>query len=580
MNLRLRRRKPAGASRLPATLHPVLRRVYAARGVRDAAELDLALGRLHRPEGLPDLEQAAALLADVVASGGRILVVGDYDADGATGTALAVRALTAMGARQVDFLVPSRFAHGYGLSPALVDAARAQAPELLLTVDNGVAAVDGVAAARAASMRVIVTDHHLPGERLPPAHALVNPCLPGSVFPSRTLCGAGVVFYLMAALRRVLHRRGWFGNHRPPPRLARLLDLVALGTVADVVPLDHNNRILVRHGLDCIRQGAGVPGIPALLEAAGRQPQRATESDLGFAAAPRINAAGRLQDMALGIRCLLADEAEEAQELAGRLDALNRERRAIENTMREAAERRVAALALDDESLPEVLCLHEPDWHEGVIGILAGRLRERFHRPVVALAHGADGLLKGSARSVPGLHIRDALAAVDAHHPGLLARFGGHAMAAGLSLAPDRLAAFSAALGAEVRRMLGGAPPAPEVLTDGPLEPCEFTLETARALEESGPWGQGFPPPLFDARFEVLETRTVGEGQHLRLLLRPEGAGRNVPAILFRAAERGWPGETDSIHLAFRPMVNRFRDTIALQLHVEHVFPAGTEPEE
>ncbi len=574
--LRLVRRRPARAVRLPASLHPVLRRVYAHRGVYEAAALDLRLQRLLPPDGLPALDAAAGLLADAVTEGRRILVVGDYDADGATGTALAIRLLRAMGAGAVDFLVPSRFTHGYGLSPALLRAARPFDPHLILTVDNGVAAVEGVAAAREAGIQVVVTDHHLPGERLPAADALVDPCLPGSDFPSRALCGAGVVLYLMAALRRVLAERGVFGPHRPRPRLADFLDLVALATVADVVPLDHNNRVLVRQGLERIRRGRGAPGIRALLEAAGRDPARVTAEDLGFVVGPRVNAAGRLEDMRLGIDCLLADDVAQARVLAARLDALNRERRRIEEDMRETAEAHVAELALQSGALPEVLCLHRPDWHEGVVGILAGRVRERFHRPVVAFARGTDGLLKGSARSVPGLHIRDALAAVEARHPGLMRRFGGHAMAAGLTLEPKHLEPFGAALRTEVARILGGAPPAAEVHTDGPLTPAELHLDTAQALESAGPWGQGFPPPAFDGRFEVLDARVVGE-HHLRLALRPEDGRRPVQAILFRAAERGWREDAGWVHLVYRPEVNRFRDTASLQLHVHQMLPPNVE---
>ena len=576
-SLRLVRRQAGPTDALPSTLHPVLRRVYANRGIRHAEELDLSLNRLHPPDGLPGLAPAAHCLAEAVTAGHRILVVGDYDADGATGTALAVRALRAMGAQHVDFLVPSRFTHGYGLSPELVAAARRLGPELLLTVDNGVAAVAGVQAAREAGLRVVVTDHHLPGAYLPPADALVNPCLPDSAFPSRALCGAGVVFYVMAALRRALTSRGWFDPNRPPPRLAALLDLVALGTVADVVPLDHNNRILVQQGLERIRQGRGNPGIRALLEAAGRDPARASAADLGFAAGPRLNAAGRLDDMGLGIRCLLADDPDQARALAEELDRLNGERRRIELRMRQAAEAHAAALPLDAGALPPALCLHAPDWHEGVIGIVAGRLRERFHRPVVAFARGQDSLLKGSARSIPGLHVRDVLATVDARHPGLIRRFGGHAMAAGLTLAPQDLEPFRAAFCRAVASALGDAPPVAEVHSDGPLSPTELNLETARALEAAGPWGQGFPPPSFDGHFELLDVRVVGE-HHRRLVLRAEGMRRPLQAILFHAEDRGWREDAASLHLLYRPEVNRFRDSVALQLHVQHVLPPEPEP--
>ena len=575
---RLVRRRPAPDARLPADLHPVLRRVYAARGIHHPEQLDLRLHRLHRPDGLPDLDTASGLLARAIMQGQRILVVGDFDADGATGTALAVRALSAMGAAGVSFLVPSRFRHGYGLSPAVVEAALSLAPDVLLTVDNGVAAIAGVAAARAAGMRVVVTDHHLPGERLPDADALVNPCLPRSGFPSRALCGAGVVFYVMAALRRALEERGWFGPARPAPRLADWLDLVALGTVADVVPLDHNNRILVQQGLERIRRGTGNAGIRALLEVAGRDPAHATAADLGFVAGPRLNAAGRLEDMELGIRCLLADDTGTAREWAEVLDRINGRRRVLESRMSAEAETQVARLATASQGLPAVLCLHDPDWHEGVIGLVAGRVRERFHRPAVAFARGTEGRLKGSARSVPALHMRDALAAVDARHPGLIDRFGGHAMAAGLTLAAHHLAEFSQALETAALRALGGAPPVAEIVTDGPLEPHELELETALALEAGGPWGQAFPPPTFDGRFEVLDARPVGGGRHLRLLLRPETGRRPVPGILFHAAEHGWRDDMAHLHLVYHPAVNRYGGGVRLQVRVDRVLPSGVQP--
>jgi len=569
-----RRPAPAAEDRLPADLHPLLRRLYRTRGVSSADGCNLPLSALHSASGLTDIDLAADLLAELIRSGGSILVVGDYDADGATGSALALLGLKACGAARVSYLVPSRFAFGYGLCPGVVDAAAAARPDLILTVDNGIASLFGVRRANELGIRVLVTDHHLPGDELPAAAAIVNPNRPGDGFPSKHLAGVGVVFYLLAALRTRLRGLGWFRADRPEPNLAGFLDLVALGTVADVVTLDQNNRILVEQGLRRIRAGRCRPGVTALLMAAGRDPKRATARDLAFAAAPRLNAAGRLTEMSLGVECLLTEDPGRAAAMARDLDILNRRRREIEDEMKEQAEVALANMRLDESGLPPALCLFEPGWHQGVVGVLAARVRERYGRPVIAFAEADDGLLRGSARSIEALHVRDLIDAVDRRHPGLIERFGGHAMAAGLTLRSSALEAFNDAFVAEVRREVGDRPQALEILSDGELSHRDLNLSSARALRDGGPWGKGFPEPLFDGPFAVLERRVVG-GQHLKLRLRPEGAppagGRTaapMDAIGFRlGGHLGGPG--DRAHLAYRLDVNEYRGALSAQLIVE-----------
>jgi single-stranded-DNA-specific exonuclease len=553
---------------LPGDLHPLLRRLYRARGVASPDGCRLPLSALHPADSLTDIGPAAELLAGLIRGGGSILVVGDYDADGATGSALAVLGLRALGAERVSYLVPSRFAFGYGLSPAVVDAAAQQRPDLILTVDNGIASVAGVRRARELGIRVLVTDHHLPGDELPEAEAIVNPNRTGDAFPSKHLAGVGVVFYLLAALRAGLRELQWFRRGRPEPNLAGFLDLVALGTVADVVTLDQNNRILVEQGLRRIRAGRCRPGLTALLEAAGRDPRTVTARDLGFAAGPRLNAAGRLTEMSLGVECLLAPDPRRAAPMARQLDELNRRRREIEAEMKEQAEQALAAMHLTEAGLPPALCLFEPGWHQGVSGILAARIRERHHRPVIAFAEAEGGLLRGSARSIEGLHMRDLIDAVDKRHPGLVERFGGHAMAAGLTLRSSALERFTDAFVDEVRREIGDVPPAFEVLSDGELPPGDLNLETARVLRDGGPWGKGFPEPLFDGPFAVLDRRVVGE-RHLRLRLRPEG-GLPIDAIGFRLGGR-LEGAGEKVHLAYRLEVNEYRGEVSPQLVVEHL---------
>lgn len=554
---------------LPVDIHPVLRRVYAARSVTSAVELDYSLDQLLSPTQLGGLSGAADLLQMAVTQGQRIMVVGDFDADGATSCALCLRALRVMGASDVHYLVPNRFEYGYGLTPEIVAVAARLRPELIMTVDNGISSIAGVAAAQQQGMQVLVTDHHLPGEQLPEADAIVNPNLPGDAFPSKSLAGVGVAFYVMLALRARLREQGWFADQQlPEPNLAQFLDLVALGTVADVVPLDHNNRILVQQGLQRIRAGRCVPGIRALLETSGRNLSSCVATDLGFAVGPRLNAAGRLDDMSAGIECLLTDDSAAASEMAAQLDALNRDRREIESDMQAQALAAIAALDLDDARLPVGLCLFDPDWHQGVIGILAARIKENFHRPVVAFARSNDGELKGSARSVPGLHIRDALDAVATRHPGLVSRFGGHAMAAGLTLAEDDYPAFAQAFDAEVERHLSRDELSTVIYSDGELSAAELTLDTAQLLRDASPWGQGFPAPLFDGDFDVVGQRVVGQ-RHLKLTLSPAGGERQVEAIAFNTAEL--PPGCRHAHLAYRLDVNEFRGLVSPQLVVEYI---------
>lgn len=566
----IRIRRLSDADQLARVRSPeeLLSALYAHRGLDDPAALSLGLADLAAVTALRGLDRAVVLLAELIQGGGHILVVGDYDADGATGSAVAVRGLRALGARQVSFLVPSRFDNGYGLSPAVVDAAHAQGPDLIMTVDNGISSLSGVRRARELGIPVVVTDHHLPGDRLPEAAAIVNPNQGGCDFPSKHLAGVGVVFYLLAALRTRLREQGWLGGERAEPNLAELLDLVALGTVADVVTLDRNNRILVEQGLRRIRAGRSCAGVRALLQVAGRDPDRVTASDLGFFVAPRLNAAGRLEEMSLGVECLLTEDPLRALDIARELDALNRRRREIEGEMKDQAELLLERLVLDGDALPPALCLFGEDWHQGVSGIVAARIRERYHRPVIAFADAGNGQVRGSARSIDGLHIRDAIDAVDRRHPGLIARFGGHAMAAGLTLPRECLDAFREAFVEAVRAQLGDVPPQPEIHSDGELPAALMTLETAELLRLAGPWGKGFPEPRFDGRFEVLSARLVGE-RHLKLRVSSrdgvpiDAIGFNLGDYLSRA--RG------QVHLAYRLDVNDYRGVRAPQLLLDHL---------
>ncbi|MFQ5487566.1 MAG: single-stranded-DNA-specific exonuclease RecJ [Gammaproteobacteria bacterium] len=573
MNKKIVRRTPGGMDwqQLAAAsdLHPVLARAYALRQVMMPQEVQYRLQHLMPVDQLKGQEEAVELLCRVLAADGHILVVGDFDADGATSCALVLRALRSMGGR-VSYLVPNRFEYGYGLTPEIVAVAAARQPDLIVTVDNGISSVAGVAAAARRGIPVLVTDHHLPGAQLPPAAAIVNPNQPGDAFPSKHLAGVGVIFYLMMALRTRLRDNGWFsGRAMETPNLAALLDLVALGTVADVVPLDFNNRILVAQGLARIRRDHCCAGIRALLQVAGRERGAISAADLGYALGPRLNAAGRLQDMSLGIECLLCDDDGRALELARELDGLNRERRRIETQMKDEALTHLAQLGLaEDEALPRGLCLYHAQWHQGVVGILAARIKERLHRPVIVFARCGDGELKGSARSVPGLHIRDVLDEVAARHPQLIAKFGGHAMAAGLSLREDNYEAFCKAFDETVCGHLQEEDLQGLVISDGELAVGELNLDTAMALREGGPWGQAFPEPVFDGVFEVLDRRVVGE-HHLKLrLAHPEG-GPPLDAIAFNTGESACSG--GRIHVAYRLDVNEYRGNRRPQLIVEHI---------
>jgi single-stranded-DNA-specific exonuclease len=516
-------------------LAPVLSRIYRGRGLRCLGDVELRLAGLLQPDALGGIALAADRLARAILDDERIVIVGDFDADGATGTALAVWALRQFGARRVEFRVPHRFSDGYGLSVGLAGRIAAEGPGLLVTVDHGVACLNGVRAAVQGGMQVIVTDHHLPGEELPPALAIVNPNLHGDAFPSKALAGVGVIFYLLAALRGRLDALGHFDG-RAKPVLAEGLDLVALGTVADLVPLDRNNRILVQAGLERMRRGLARPGLRALLEVAGRDHRRLGATDLGFALGPRLNAAGRLEDMTVGIRCLLAEDLETARMLAGQLDALNAERRALQSDMEEAAELAVnATLTRLGGQLPAGLVVADRDWHAGVVGLVASRLVERFGRPVLALAPVEDQW-RGSGRSISGFHLRDALVELDRRAPGLMARFGGHAMAAGFTTLSDCSAQLASVFADVCAGQLGEVPAQPEMETDGSLEPAEISLQLAQALAAAGPFGQGFPEPLFDDEFEVLEQKLVKE-RHLRLRLRHRAGGPPINGWWFKRAE-------------------------------------------
>ncbi len=568
----LRRSHPDLAD-LPGS--PLLRRIYAGRGIHSADELDLRLNRLPSPTTLKGMMEAVNLLETALRQQWRIAIVADLDADGATSCALAVRALRALGAMDVRYVVPNRFIHGYGLTPEIVAVAAREQPDLLITVDNGMSSHEGVKTAHALGIRVLITDHHLPGATLPVADALVNPNQPGDEFPGKQLAGVGVIFYVLSALRSRLRESGWFAAHcLPDPKMAQFLDLVAVGTVADVVPLAQVNRILVDQGLRRIREGYCVPGIKALFTVAGRRTlTRITAGDVAFQLGPRLNAAGRLADMSLSIECLLCDDPARALQLAQELDRLNRERRVIETDMKAQALKHLDRLPLADRELPFGLCLFDAGWHQGVVGILAGRIRERVHRPVIAFAPDhSDGLLRGSARSIQGLHIRDVLAAVEARQPGLIVRFGGHSAAAGLSLLPTHLPAFQAAFDAEVRAQLRLEDLNGNLWSDGELESAELSLDTADQLREAGPWGQGFSEPLFDGVFEVTSHRVMKE-QHLKLSLRLPGVSSPLEAVAFNRVSDFTPG-TKRLHVAYRLDANQWRGERRLQLVIEHLEPA------
>lgn len=551
----------------------VLERIYITRGVMSDAELDKRLQALLPFDTLMGIQEACIRLEIAIRAQQRILIIGDFDADGATSTAVAISALRGMGALNVEFLVPNRFEFGYGLTPPIVDVAKRWRPDLIITVDNGISSTEGVDRANELGIDVVVTDHHLPPETLPKACAIVNPNQQGDGFKSKSIAGVGVIFYVMSALRRSLSNSGWFISEGiAEPNMASFLDLVALGTVADVVGLDQNNRILVNQGLARIRNGLCRPGMRALIEVAGKKADLLKVSDLGFSVAPRLNAAGRLDDMSLGINCLLADNDETARSYAKQLDELNIERRKIETEMKEQAMADIEKLSLRVDSnsapLPIALCLFDSSWHQGVIGILAGRLKERYHRPVIAFSQVSPTEMKGSARSIPGLNIRDVLAAVDRTHPELITKFGGHAMAAGLSLKPDAFPSFRDALIHEVGQQIDLSICEGEILSDGSLSPSDLTLDLARLLQQSGPWGQQFPEPLFDNIFEVLDQRLVGQ-HHLKLTLAHADATEPFDAIVFQVDLKLWPNHRARyIHAAYRLDINTYNGRTKLQFMI------------
>lgn len=573
---RLQRTVP-GSVDFPQDMHPVLQRIYASRNIRSMAELDYSLAGLHPYQELSGIDGSVTLLANAIAEGKRLLIVADFDADGATSCALAMRGLNAMGAGDVHYVVPNRFEFGYGLSPEIVRIAASRSPDVIITVDNGIASIDGVALARSMNIDVVITDHHLPGEHLPAASAIVNPNLPGDNFPSKNLAGVGVMFYILIALRCELRERGWFGRQGiAEPNLATLLDLVALGTVADVVPLDHNNRILVAQGLARIRSGQCCQGIRELLKSANRTLNNITAQDLAFAVAPRLNAAGRLTDMSLGIECLLTDDSALAAGMAAQLDQLNRERREIQAEMQQQALEVLEQIDLDaKQTLPHGVCLYHENWHQGVVGILASRIKDRLKRPVIAFAPDRDGQIKGSARSVPGVHIRDVLDTIANLHPGVIDKFGGHAMAAGLSLEERRLEHFRELFAATVEQFMQGEDLSNHYLSDGELAASEMTFDLASNIRSAGPWGQGFPEPQFDGRFEIVSSRIVAD-KHLKLQLRTTDQRKTVEAIAFNQLDDNWPAAVRKVEALYRLDINEFAGRRQLQLIVENINPIGS----
>ncbi|WP_249555330.1 MULTISPECIES: single-stranded-DNA-specific exonuclease RecJ [Shewanella] len=565
------RRPTVDDSHLPAHLPPLLRQLYARRGVMPN-ECELVLKGLLRPDTMKGLDSAAKLIADAMQQEKSILIVGDFDADGATSTSVCLLALRMMGASKVDYLIPNRFDYGYGLSPEIVEVAASKHAQLLITVDNGISSIEGVAAAKAFGMQVVITDHHLPGHELPAADAIVNPNQPGCQFASKSIAGVGVAFYLMTALRAELRARHWYqARGIAEPNLGTLLDIVALGTVADVVALDTNNRILVEAGLQRVRSGRCRVGITALLEVAKRNPARIVASDFGFAVGPRLNAAGRLDEMALGVETLLCEDMMYARRMAAELDSLNQERRELEVGMQQEALKSLEYLKLNEEQLPWGIALFQEDWHQGVIGILASRIKDKYHRPVIAFADAGNGEIKGSARSIKGLHMRDLLELVNSRHPGLICKFGGHAMAAGLTLKSGGFATFAKAYDDAVRELLKPEQLTGELWSDGELTPTELTLEIAQLLRNAGPWGQSFEEPLFDGYFKIIQQRIVGE-RHLKLVLETPCSTLMLDAIAFNVDLHTWPDATiQHARIVYKLDVNEYRGNFTLQLMVEQI---------
>ncbi|EGQ7675972.1 TPA: single-stranded-DNA-specific exonuclease RecJ [Vibrio parahaemolyticus] len=575
--IEIQRRPEPDLSLLPDSIPPILKRIYINRGITDIAQLETSARGLHSYQKLGGIEQAVELLFQAIQEQKRIIVVGDFDADGATSSALSVLALRMLGSNNVDYLVPNRFEDGYGLSPEVVDQALELGAEMIMTVDNGVSSIEGVRYAKENGITVLVTDHHLPGQVLPEVDAMVNPNLDSCAFPSKALAGVGVAFYLMMALCVHMRKHNWFAQQgMQEPKLMELIDLVALGTVADVVPLDENNRILVHQGLQRIRAGKARPGIQALIEVAKRDARRLVASDFGFALGPRINAAGRLDDMSFGVELLMCNNIHAARRMASELDGLNQTRKEIEEGMKQEAMAFCERLQFGENSeLPYGLSLFQRDWHQGVIGILASRIKEKFHRPVIAFADGGEGTIKGSCRSIPGLHMRDALDFIDTQNPGLIIKFGGHAMAAGLTIKEQDFGRFSRLFDEVVKKELDEAALKGVILTDGELKPEEFSMHIAEQLRAGGPFGQAFPEPIFDGEFKVLHQKLVGE-KHLKLMLEPlyKGHPTNVmiDGIAFNVDLRRWPdASVKTVRLAYKLDVNEFRGNQSLQLMIEHI---------
>lgn len=567
------RRRLSVEHQLPADLSPIVQRLYASRGVIKPEQLNLTAGALLKP-GFKGMAEAVNVLEQGLTEQRNIIIVGDFDCDGATSSALMVHGLRAMGANSVQYLVPNRFDYGYGLSPKVVDEVAAMGGELLITVDNGISSISGVAAANARGMTVIITDHHLPGDEIPDAAAIVNPNQHGCDFPSKNLAGVGVAFYLLLALRAALTEHGWFTRLGiTPPNMGEYLDLVALGTVADVVALDENNRVLVHQGLQRMRASRVRPGIQALLDISGRNQARLVASDLGFALGPRLNAVGRLDDMSMGVACLLSENLDEARKLAAMMDDLNRERKAIEASMQHEALATLTKINISDGELPNGLVLHQDDWHQGVVGLVASRIKERYHRPVIAFAEAGDDELKGSGRSIPGVHLRDLLEEVDRQHPGVIDKFGGHAMAAGLSLSKSALAPFKTAFETIAADWVSPELLAGEIITDGELGVDEFTLTLAEQLRMAGPWGQSFPEPLFDGDFRIIKQRLVGE-KHLKLVLSADEGRTLIDAIAFNVDLTIWPNAgINKVQLVYKLDINEWQGKQSLQLMVDKIVP-------
>ncbi|MHA2848640.1 single-stranded-DNA-specific exonuclease RecJ [Vibrio harveyi] len=575
--IEIQRRPEPDLSLLPDSIPPILKRIYINRGITDVAQLETSARGLHSYQQLGGIDQAVELLFQAINEQKRIIVVGDFDADGATSSALSVLALRMLGSNNVDYLVPNRFEDGYGLSPEVVDQALELGAEMIMTVDNGVSSIEGVRYAKENGITVLVTDHHLPGQELPNVDAMVNPNLDSCAFPSKALAGVGVAFYLMMALCVYMRKQNWFAQQgMQEPKLMGLIDLVALGTVADVVPLDENNRILVHQGLQRIRAGKARPGIQALIEVAKRDARRLVASDFGFALGPRINAAGRLDDMSFGVELLMCNNIHAARRMASELDGLNQTRKEIEEGMKQEAMAFCERLQFGENSeLPYGLALFQRDWHQGVIGILASRIKEKFHRPVIAFANGGEGTIKGSCRSIPGLHMRDALDFIDTQNPGLIIKFGGHAMAAGLTIKEQDFERFSRLFDEVVKKELDEAALKGVVMSDGELKPEEFSMNVAEQLRSGGPFGQAFPEPIFDGEFKVLHQKLVGE-KHLKLMLEPlfKGHPTNVmiDGIAFNVDLRRWPdASVKTVRLAYKLDVNEFRGNQSLQLMIDHI---------